>query len=58
MPSVFGMSIIARHMGQYIGLANAVWFLFCHIVVIIVYTGTLIKARVQQADKKLTTIIA
>ncbi len=58
LPSVFGMSLIAKHLGQHIGLFNAVWFLFCHIITVIIYTGTLIKASVQQTDKKLTTIIA
>jgi hypothetical protein len=57
LPAAVGSVLAAKYFGQYIGLFNAVWFLFCHIVTIIIYTGTLIKASVKQEQKKFTTIV-
>jgi len=41
----------------YVGLLNAVWFLFCHILTIVVYAGTCVKFDINTSDQKPTKII-
>jgi hypothetical protein len=41
----------------YVSLLNAVWFLFCHILTIVVYAGTCVKIELSTSDKKPSKII-
>lgn len=41
----------------YVGLLNAIWFLFCHILTIVVYAGTCVSIDVKASDKKPTKVI-
>jgi hypothetical protein len=44
-------------MAPYTSLLNAVWFLFCHILTIVVYAGTCVKLDINTSDKKPTKVI-
>lgn len=44
-------------MAPYVSLFNALWFLFCHILTIIVYAGTCIKININTDNKNPTKII-
>lgn len=44
-------------LAPYAGLFNVVWFLFCHILTIVVYAGTCVKIDLDTNDKRPTKII-
>lgn len=47
----------ATILAEYMGLFNAVWFLFCHTLMIVIYASTIVKANLETNDKKPTKVI-
>lgn len=43
--------------GQYIALLSALWFLFCHLVTIVVYLDSLDKEPISHGDAKPTKVV-
>lgn len=44
-------------LAPYIGLGNALWFLFCHVITIVVYVGVNTKVEVVSDKQKTTKVI-
>lgn len=57
LPLSLGILLINTRLSQYIGLMNEVWFLFCHIITIVIYTSINILNNQQSADKKPVKVI-
>lgn len=55
LPFVLGSSMMNNSFAPYIGLFNSLWFLFCHMLIIVVYAGATIanQDNVQKPSKVL-----
>lgn len=48
---------IPSSLAPYVGLGNALWFLFCHVLTIVVYVGINVKIEAATDEKQKTTKI-
>lgn len=58
LPLSIGILLINTFLAQYSGLINAMWFLFCHIITIIVYSSVnILNNQQKSADKSAVKVI-
>lgn len=57
LPFTLGSLITSGHIAPYLGLFNAVWFLFCHILIIVIYAGANVAMNPESSKQKPTKVI-
>ncbi len=57
MPFLLSANLMSSRLAPYIALFNAVWFLFCHMLIVVVYTGATIADNSSTTQHKKNNIL-
>lgn len=57
LPFSINSFLTGSFLTAYLGLFNAVWFLFCHILIIVVYAGANVEIDYVESHDKTTKVI-